>query len=746
MPRFSIIVPVYKVQGFLRECLDSVLTQSYGDFEVIAVDDRSPDGSGAILDEYAARDARVRVLHLPENVGLGRARNAGRERAAGDYVLFLDSDDRCTPGLLAAVAARLETTGDPDMLVFDHVRTHWWGRGGRSEAADLLAAAGTETFRVRESPQYLKLFLVAWNKAYRRAFLEEHGLEYAAGLYEDAPVTYRSMVLADRIACLGRIGVEYRQRRQGAITRTPGRRHFEIFPQYEGLFAFLEQRPDLDWARPLLLERALDHMLFVLAREDRVRPADRGDFYREIRSFHRRHLPEGGFPEPDGWRGVETRLLASAPYASYAAVRRLRDLRASALGRKRRVVRKASGTALRTWYAAQSKRPLDPHLAVYSATHHRGVSGDPAAIHAKAREIAPHIRGVWVVREDAVDALPPGIDHVTPGSRRYHEVMARATYWVNNVNWPGTLAKRPGSVHIHTHQGTPLKYMGADLLTKPGARHGFDVPQMLRRADRWDYSLVAGLHAERAWERAYPCHFTSLRTGSPRNDALVGADPGRGREVRERLGIPDGDTVVLYAPTRRDYRKGGHVDRFDPARFAEDLGPGHTLVVRLHPSLAGGVARGLGLAELHRRGVLVDATDEPHVEDVLLASDALVTDYSALMFDYALLDRPIVVHADDWGAFAASRGAYFDITADAPGHVSRSYRELAWLFASGTWQDREAERLRAGFRERYCEFEDGQAAERVVRLLMLGEAGGAPLPAARRTSGAGARSEALVER
>ncbi|MFF5842042.1 CDP-glycerol glycerophosphotransferase family protein [Streptomyces massasporeus] len=746
MPRFSIIVPVYKVQGFLRECLDSVLGQSHGDFEVIAVDDRSPDGSGAILDEYAARDDRVRVLHLPENVGLGRARNAGLAQAAGDYVLFLDSDDHYTPGLLAAIAARLAATGDPDILVFDHVRTHWWGRGGRSEAADLLAAAGLETFGIRESPQYLNLFLVAWNKAYRRSFLQEHGLQYAPGLYEDAPVTYRSMVLADRIACLDRIGVEYRQRRQGAITKTPGRRHFDIFAQYEGLFTFLEQRPDLDWARPLLLERALDHMLFVLAREDRVRPADRGDFYREIRSFHRRHLPEGGFPLPDGWRGVEMRLLASAPYASYAAARGLRDLRAAALGGQRRVMKGASEKALRGWYAAQSKRPLDPHLAVYSATHHRGVSGDPAAIHEKARELAPHIRGVWVVREDAVDALPPGVDHVTPGSRRYHEVMARATYWVNNVNWPGTLAKRPGSVHIHTHQGTPLKYMGADLLTKPGARHGFDVPQMLRRADRWDYSLVAGRHAERAWERAYPCHFTSLRTGSPRNDVLVGAGPERGREVRERLGVPADHTVVLYAPTRRDYRRGGHVDRFDLARFAADLGPGHTLVVRLHPSLAAGVARGLGLSDLHRRGVLVDATDEPHVEDVMLASDVLVTDYSALMFDYALLDRPIVVHADDWGAFAASRGAYFDITADAPGHVSRSYRELAWLFASGTWQDAEAARLRAGFRERYCEFEDGRAAERVVRLLMLGERGGALLPAARRTEGARTRSEALIER
>ncbi|MER5938127.1 CDP-glycerol glycerophosphotransferase family protein [Streptomyces sp. NPDC001928] len=719
MPRFSIIVPVFEVQGFLRECLDSVLGQSYTDFEVIAVDDRSPDGCPAVLDGYAARDARVRVLHLAENVGPGRARNAGLVEASGDYVLFLNGDDHYTPGLLEAVAARLEAADDPDILVFGHVRTHWWGRGGRSSGADLLAAAGSGTVGVRENPEYLRLLPVAWNKAYRRDFFLKHELAYAPGLYEDAPVTYRSMVLADRVVCLERIGVEHRQRRQGALTRTPRRRHFDIFPQYEGLFTFLEERPDLAWARPPLFERALDHMLFVLAREDRVRLGHRPDFYRAIRSFHARHLP-GGFTPPDGRRGEEMRLLATASYTAYAMARGLREVRAVAGEGGRRVAGAATQRTLRARYATRSKPPLDPRLAVYSAFSHRGVLGDPAAIHAKAGEIAPHLRGVWVVREDAVDTLEPGIDFVTPGSRRYHEVMARATYWVNNVTWPGDLAKRPGSVHIHTHQGTPLKYMAADLLTRPGARHGVDVPQMLSRADRWDHSLVANRHSELVWERAYPCHFASARTGSPRNDVLVNAGAEAGEAARARLGVPAGHTVVLYAPTRREYRRGGHVDRIDLARFARDLGSGHTLVVRLHPSLANGIARGFGLADLHRRGVLIDATDEPHVEDVMLAADVLVTDYSALMFDYANLDRPIVINADDWGAYTASRGAYFDITADAPGHVSRSYRELAWLFASGTWQDGESARLRKGFRERFCEFDDGRAAERVVRTLMQG--------------------------
>ncbi|MBC3843914.1 glycosyltransferase family 2 protein [Streptacidiphilus sp. 4-A2] len=97
MPRISVIVPAYQVQAYLGECLDSVLDQSFRDFELIGVDDCSPDGSGEIFDEYARKDERVRVLHLTENVGLGRARNAGIDVATGDYLLFLDSDDTLTP-------------------------------------------------------------------------------------------------------------------------------------------------------------------------------------------------------------------------------------------------------------------------------------------------------------------------------------------------------------------------------------------------------------------------------------------------------------------------------------------------------------------------------------------------------------------------------------------------------------------------------------------------------------------------
>ncbi|KES03608.1 glycosyl transferase [Streptomyces toyocaensis] len=716
MPRFSIVVPVHKVQAYLHACLDSVLGQSYRDLEVIAVDDRSPDGCGAILDAYAARDERVRVLHLPENVGLGRARNAGMPYATGDYLFFLDSDDTLTPGALRALADRLDETGDPDVLVFDYARTYWWGGTRRNVLAHLLAECADGTFTAAERPQVLDLLMVVWNKVYRRDFVEREGFTFPPGYYEDTPWTFPVLLSAERIATLDRICLYYRQRRQGSILSTTSRKHFDVHEQYARVFRFVDARPALAHWRPFLHAKMGEHCLDILSKPDRLPPSDRAEFFRRTAEMFRAHRPEG-VRVP-----AELRVLEGS-YAGHV-LRRNAGRAGLELGRRARQARTA--TADRAARARSAlRRPLDPGLAVYSAFSHRGVLGDPAAIHRAARELAPHIRGVWVLaEEDLAAGLPPDTAYVLADSPGYRRVTERATYFVNNVNWSGSLVKRPGSVHVHTHQGTPLKFMGADLLGRPGARHGFDVPQMLRRADRWDYSLVANRHSELVWERAFPCHFTSLRSGSPRNDVLVGAGPDSGREVRARLGIPDGDTVVLYAPTRRDYRRDGLVERIDLARFAADLGEGRTLVVRLHPSLADGPARGLGLAELHRRGVLVDATDEPEVQDVLLASDVLVTDYSALVFDYALLDRPIVIHADDWDAYRASRGAYLDITAEAPGHVARSYRELAWLFDSGTWQDEEAARLRSAFRDRYGEFDDGRAAERVVRTLMLGE----PMP------------------
>ena len=104
----SVIVPVYKVEKYLHRCIDSVLAQTFTDFELILVDDGSPDNCGKICDEYAEKDERIHVIHK-ENGGLSSARNAGLDIATGDYIVFIDSDDYVENCLLQLVAEKLRS-------------------------------------------------------------------------------------------------------------------------------------------------------------------------------------------------------------------------------------------------------------------------------------------------------------------------------------------------------------------------------------------------------------------------------------------------------------------------------------------------------------------------------------------------------------------------------------------------------------------------------------------------------------
>ncbi|MDT0611099.1 bifunctional glycosyltransferase/CDP-glycerol:glycerophosphate glycerophosphotransferase [Streptomyces lancefieldiae] len=732
MPRFSVVIPVFKVEGYLRECLDSVLEQSFRDIELIVVNDCSPDSCGAIIDEYAARDERVKAVHLPENVGLGRARNTGLERARGDYVLFLDSDDSYLPGLLQALAARLDAVGDLDILAFDHVRTHWWGRGDRSKAADLIERAGTDVFRLKDRPEYLRLFLVAWNKAFRREFFLEQGFQYAPGLYEDAPVTFMAMVTAERIGCLNRVGVAYRQRRQGAITKTPGRKHFDIFTQYEGLFAFLAERPELVWAQSLLFERAVYHMLFALKRPERVRVADRREFFDRTSDFYAEHLP-AGFTLPEGSTGVYMRALAKRSYRAYQATELAERVTKAGPSKVLKARTKVGKRAYAGMYTVQRRGSLDPNLAVYTSYWDRLPSCNPLAVFDKAKELAPEVHGVWVVREELADQVPDGIDHVLRDSRRYWEVMARARYFVNNVNFPDSIVKRPGQFHLQTHHGTPLKRMGIDQRGFPAAARGMDFDRLLARVDRWDLSVSSNQHSTRQWKRAYPGTYETLHAGYPRNDRYYRSSAEDVAAIRARLGIAPGKTALLYAPTHRDYRT-DWTPSFDLARLAKALGDDFVLLVRTH-YLYG---RNPELSDLAEQGAVIDVSRHPVVEDLCLAADALIADYSSLTFDYANLDRPVVIYADDWKVYSQVRGVTFDLLSgrpgDTPGSVATTEDELVDTFRSGRWRGPEAATLRAAFRERFCQYDDGHAAERVVRRFFLGQdAEPATVPLAQRT-------------
>ncbi|MDT0613082.1 bifunctional glycosyltransferase/CDP-glycerol:glycerophosphate glycerophosphotransferase [Streptomyces lancefieldiae] len=718
MPRFSIIVPSHGVAGRLSQALDSVLAQSFGDFELIPVRDAPDLAAADVVETRAERDSRVAPVDSPPSAGLAGARNTGMRAATGAYLLFLDGDDVLTPGALAALDARLaETGGDPgdprdpcvDVLYFEHERVPWWEGDPTNPAAPLLAKAPDGPFPPDRAPHLTGVRLPAWSAVYRRAFLTERRLAFPEGHFTDVGFGALVAARAERVAVLRSVVVRHLVRRQGSRLNLPGEHHADLLDQAElALVHAAEQGLPAERRGPLF-EQLFAAILKTATHPRRLTRRERRDFFRRASRLYRLHRP-AGFRRPGGRLGVQHRLLASGSYPGFRA---LRAANRAVTGLLRRLPR-PHGLRTRLLYRHHLRRPLDPNLVVYCAYWGRGYACNPAAIHAKARELAPHLRGVFLVEPGQAHTVPKDVDHAVIGSRRYWEVLARAKYLVNNANFADGVVKRPGSVHVQTQHGTPLKTMGVDQSTYPvvAAATG-SFARLLRRVDRWDYNLSANRHSTRMWERAFPGSYEHLEYGYPRNDVYCTATADDVARVRRELGVPEGKTAVLYAPTHRDWATGFDAGGLDLEAFCEAAGEDVVVLLRAHYFYDRGGARGSGR--------IIDVTAHRSSEDVCLAADALVTDYSSIMFDYANLDRPIVVYADDWDVYRETRGVYFDLMAAPPGPVVRSPEELAGVFRDGSWAGDEAAALRAAFRERFCEFDDGRAAERVVRRVLLGE-------------------------
>lgn len=177
MPSVSVIVPVYNVENYLCRCVDSILGQTYTDFELILVDDGSPDNCGAICDEYAAKDNRIVVIHK-ENGGLSAARNAGLDAATGKYIYFLDSDDSIKSNLIETVVPYFESGAD--LVVFNHERVHPDGLVIPC-VHELGTYALSEENRVGFYTKTLLSYSIgweAWNRMFRRDTIETYHLRF----------------------------------------------------------------------------------------------------------------------------------------------------------------------------------------------------------------------------------------------------------------------------------------------------------------------------------------------------------------------------------------------------------------------------------------------------------------------------------------------------------------------------------------------------------------------------------------
>lgn len=193
MPKLSIIIPAYNVEGFLPRCLDSIFSQDYADFEVLCVDDGSTDGTSRLLNRYAVEHPELRVL-TQSNQGMSTARNYGLREAKGEYVLFVDSDDWLCKGSLAKLATYL---GGEDVVCFNAKK--YLEKTDEYKDNNLFSIDGVikgwDYFnKVRLVPSEIH-FVCIWQRAYRREFLEENNLSFVEGIRRAEDDLFTTMVM-----------------------------------------------------------------------------------------------------------------------------------------------------------------------------------------------------------------------------------------------------------------------------------------------------------------------------------------------------------------------------------------------------------------------------------------------------------------------------------------------------------------------------------------------------------------------
>lgn len=221
MCKISVITPVYKVENFLKKCVDSILNQTFTDFELIIVNDGSPDSCGSIADDYSQKDKRVKVIHK-ENGGAPSARNAGIDIASGEYFYFPDSDDWIEPTYLEKLYDLAQRT-NVELVISGYTMEYFEQGRSQTYSVSVEEAVYFNQDMVRKNLHMYfdnMMMAVPWNKLYRADYIRNKGLKFPDLKWDDLHFNMEVIMDIDSVAISSSAGYHFFRSRQGSETTT----------------------------------------------------------------------------------------------------------------------------------------------------------------------------------------------------------------------------------------------------------------------------------------------------------------------------------------------------------------------------------------------------------------------------------------------------------------------------------------------------------------------------------------------
>lgn len=366
---------------------------------------------------------------------------------------------------------------------------------------------------------------------------------------------------------------------------------------------------------------------------------------------------------------------------------------------------------LGSWYRHATFEPADQ--VFFQCYRGEFATDNQVAIHQELRRRETPLELVWGVSDYSVE-LPEGARPVIIGSRAWYEAIGRSRYLCNNIDFDRFFARRDYQRFLQTFHGYPFKSMGISFWRTKEFTEQLIEFECRRRNEAWTSIVVPAAFCEDIYRREYRYTGEVLVTGYPRDDALVAPTPGTRERVLQRLGVPADKTVLLYAPTWRETDATGAwsarlFDALDLDRLSGALGEDYVVLLRGHNYNLRD-----GSHESRPSARIIDVTRYPEINDLTIAADAAILDYSSLRFDWVITDKPMLFFVPDLEDYLASRTALFDFAPTAPGPMLRTTDEVIAAVRRLDVISAEFAEARQACNARFNTLNDGQATARVV--------------------------------
>lgn len=699
--KISIVMPVYNVERYLKQCLDSVVAQSLQEIEVIAINDGSTDSSLQILEEYQREYPQLLKVYSTANHGVSHARNYGMTEAIGEYIQFVDSDDfierdMCEKLYQKAIKDQNDIVICGRYNVFE--REHIGQRKREIIDTDLL----NHNFKLSENKFELAHILpFPWDKLFKRSLLE--GMEFPEKMrFEDLVFVYKVVCKAELIGVVEEPLYNYRKTTKGGFLNSFSKQTLDIIKAFELVFDYMEKNGYMNLYYQELEFICTRHFLYryvsLFKNENRGKIEVKLEIINKTQDFLDNRLPNWRdnhyLKYSSGWLSKRLKLFTHRrkmvfltnireymPNSIYKIITRIRNNSQNWIRRLKKlkhsnskisfIVNRLPFLGILTqkepvyYTKLYEKLEVAPKDILLESKHGEDVAGNIFALLKElSKEEYQDYRILLSMEPKAMSQYKAllnnyGIDNIQMidiHSRDYARALASAKYLVTDTSFPPYFIKKKDQVYLNTWHGTPLKAMGRIVPEREYA-----LGNIQRNFLIGDYLLYQNEFSKEVFQRDYMLKDiypgTIVLSGYPRNSVFFHKE--RYQQIRKECQMQE-NQVIVYMPTWR-----GLLHQKDTAKQLEQLGnffdeidkrltDTQVFYVKLHPF----VKDQMDYASYrHIRGF----PEGYETYDFLNACDVLVTDYSSIMFDYGVTKRKIILFTYDREEYLTGRGLYLDL-------------------------------------------------------------------------------------